>query len=196
VTVGSGVTYGKLGYSHHAIQDIALMRSLPNTIMLCPCDPLEAQACINYILEYPAPSYLRLHKSGEPVITSSSYILPCELNFIRNNGAQKLVLSTGISAQDIHAALDDYNDYDIATLPIWNSKYSSSLVEQLLRYDLVCTYEDHLLAGGFGSWVFEQFQLHRKSLSNDWPSLICKYLGTEVIGLVGDPGYIKEIAQK
>ena len=196
VTVGSGVTYGKLGYSHHAIQDIALMRSLPNTIMLCPCDPLETRACVQYILENPAPSYLRLHKAGEPIITANSRIKPCELNYIRDNKARKLVLTTGVSAQDVYSKIDDFSDCDIASLPIWNSKFGSTLVQKLLRYDLIYTHEDHLLAGGFGSWLFEQFQLHAASLSSRPPSLICRYLGSEVIGLVGDPDYIKRIASK
>jgi len=197
VTVGSGVAYGKLGYSHHAIQDIALMRSLPNTLMLCPCDPLETQACISFILSNPSPSYLRLHKEGEPIITTKSSILPCELNYIRKCGSKKLVLSTGVSIHDfLELASEDFEGCDVATLPIWNSKHGKTLVDAVDRYDVIYTLEDHLISGGFGSWVFEQFQLHSKALSpRPTPSILCKYLSSDVIGLVGDPSYIKSIAQ-
>jgi len=195
VTVGSGVAYGKLGYSHHAIQDIALMRSLPNTLMLCPCDPLETQACISFILSNPSPSYLRLHKEGEPIITTKSSILPCELNYIRKCGSKKLALATGVAAQDLFSCgKDSFDGWDIATLPIWSSKYSGPLVRSLAEYNLIYTYEDHLISGGFGSWVFEQFQIHGDACENA-PSISCKYLSSEVIGMVGDPSYVKSKSQ-
>lgn len=197
VTVGSGVTYGKLGYSHHAIQDIALMRSLPNTLMLCPCDPLEAKICISYILSNPCPSYLRLHKAGEPIITSSSQILPCELNYIQRKNSKKLILSTGIAAQDIYAQIDEkFTSFDIASMPIWSEKHSSSLVNDLSKYEIIYTYEDHLIAGGFGSWLFEQFQIHRTTMTKNNPNIVCKFLSSDVMGMVGDPQYIKNLSQQ
>ena len=192
VTVGSGVAYGKLGYSHHAVQDIALMRSLPNTLILCPCDPLEAGACIQYILRNPGPSYLRLHKAGEAIISSKDSISPGNLNYLRRSSSSKLVLTTGVSAQDIYQEKDTtYEGMDIATLPIWNSAHSKKLVSNLSKYDEIYTVEDHLIAGGFGSWIFEQFQIHRQSLKCRHPSIICSYYDDQVIGMVGDPVYIK-----
>jgi len=196
VTVGSGVTYGKLGYSHHAIQDIALMRSLPNTLMLCPCDPLEASACIRYILSNPRPSYLRLHKDGEPVISSKKIVSPCELNYLQYADSSKIILATGISAQDVYMRKDTvYKDYDIASVPAWSSAYGDRLVSLLSKYKLIHTVEDHLIAGGFGSWVFEQFQIHKHCLHGPPPLISCSYLDTRTVGLVGDPAYIKNIAQ-
>ena len=196
VTVGSGVTYGKLGYSHHAIQDIALMRSLPNTLMVCPCDPLETSACIRYILSNPGPSYLRLHKDGEPVISSKESITPCELNYLQSVNSSKIILTTGISGQDVYNQRNDmYNDCDIATVPIWSSAHSEKLVRLLSKYRSIHTVEDHLIAGGFGSWVFEQFQIHNDCLQAQPPSISCSYFNATVIGLVGDPSYIKNIAQ-
>jgi transketolase len=196
VTVGSGVTYGKLGYSHHAIQDIALMRSLPNTLMLCPCDPLEASACIRYILSNPAPSYLRLHKDGEPVISSNESISPCELNYLQLVNSNKIILTTGISGQDAFKGKNNiYNDCDIATVPAWSSAYGEKLVGLLSKYTSIHTIEDHLISGGFGSWVFEQFQIHKYSYQGQAPSISCSYFDSSVVGLVGDPGYIKNIVQ-
>jgi transketolase len=67
-TVGSGVSYGALGYTHHAIQDLALMRTLPSTMMATPSDPCEVQAVLNWQIGASAPMYLRLHKRGEPAL--------------------------------------------------------------------------------------------------------------------------------
>jgi len=197
VTVGSGVTYGKLGYSHHAIQDIALMRSLPNTLMLCPCDPKETEVCLRYILKNPCPSYLRLHKSGEPVITSSESLQPCDLNFIQKKSSKTLILTTGVVAQDVLKKDSEFLEFsDLASMPIWSSKFSENLVRNLLHYDLIYTYEDHLIAGGFGSWLFEQFQIHRDLCSGNIPRIVCKYLSDSTIGMVGDPEFIKRSAQR
>ena len=90
-----------------------------------------------------------------------------------------------------------YPESDFATLPIWNSKYSEQLVHELCNYDIIYTYEDHLLSGGFGSWVFEQFQIHRRALIDEQvPKIICNYLTSDVIGLVGDEDYINSIAYR
>jgi transketolase len=65
VAVGGGLSYGNLGYSHHAIQDFGLMRLFPEFEILSPGDPLETEMCLNYLLDNPGPSYLRLKKVGE-----------------------------------------------------------------------------------------------------------------------------------
>src|SRR5574343_913466 len=71
VSVGGGLAYGALGYSHHAVQDYALMRSFPNMLIAAPGDPLEVRACLRYLVNHPQPSYLRLGKAGEPSFHSA-----------------------------------------------------------------------------------------------------------------------------
>ena len=71
VAVGGGLAYGALGYSHHAVQDYALMRTLPNMLIAAPGDPMEVRACMRYLVENPQPSYLRLGKAGEPTFHPS-----------------------------------------------------------------------------------------------------------------------------
>ncbi len=68
VGVGAGFTYGSLGSSHHALEDISLMRSLPNMTVLCPGDPVEARELIKQSCEHTGPVYIRLGKNGEPKI--------------------------------------------------------------------------------------------------------------------------------
>ena len=75
VTVGGGVAYGNLGYSHHAIQDLSLMRSMPNTRLYTPVDPIEVDVSVNHILSAPCPSYLRLGKAGEKIFHSGEITL-------------------------------------------------------------------------------------------------------------------------
>ena len=61
-SIGSGLGYGNLGYSHHAIQDYSLMRSFPNTLIAAPSNNQEVEKTIDYLLKNPQPSYLRLDK--------------------------------------------------------------------------------------------------------------------------------------
>ncbi len=71
VAVGGGLAYGSLGYTHHAVEDIAIMRSLPNMTVLAPGDPNEAKSCLRHAINCPGPTYVRLGKAGEQAIHSS-----------------------------------------------------------------------------------------------------------------------------
>jgi len=68
VGVGGGLTYGPAGATHHAIEDVAVLSALPNMTIVCPGDPLETKAAAEACVSLTGPCYLRLGKSGEPVI--------------------------------------------------------------------------------------------------------------------------------
>ena len=68
VAVGGGLAYGNLGYSHHAVQDLALMRTMHNILISAPGDPLEMKKSVEYLINNPQPSYLRINKNGEPIV--------------------------------------------------------------------------------------------------------------------------------
>jgi transketolase len=70
VSVGSGFSYGSHGSTHHAIEDLAVMRSLPNLTIVSPCDPVEAAGATKALLELGGPAYLRLGKAGERIYES------------------------------------------------------------------------------------------------------------------------------
>ena len=96
VSVGGGLAYGALGYSHHAVQDYALMRSMPNLVIAAPGDPLEVRACLRYLVANPGPSYLRLGKAGEPCFHAEVPSLsPGQWLSVRPGSARRALLSTG-----------------------------------------------------------------------------------------------------
>ena len=72
VAVGGGLSYGNLGYSHHAVQDLAIMRTLPNIAILAPGDPGETRECVRWLAANPQPSYLRIGKAGESQLFTKS----------------------------------------------------------------------------------------------------------------------------
>jgi transketolase len=70
VSVGGGLAYGALGASHHATEDIAVMRALPEMTVVAPGDPIEAEMATRALVARAGPAYLRLGRSGEPVVHS------------------------------------------------------------------------------------------------------------------------------
>lgn len=159
VSVGGGLAYGALGYSHHAVQDYALMRTLPNMLIAAPGDPMETRACMRYLVQHPGPSYLRLGKAGEPNFhTSVPDVAPGQWLKLRKGGdGKKALLSTGAGLQLAMewAKQGDYARHDICTLPLWSMADKPTQAVELQAYDEVVTLEDHLQDGGFGSWLLE-----------------------------------------
>lgn len=68
VSVGGGLAYGSHGYTHHGVEDLAVMSAMPNLVVASPADPVEAQQITEMMVARPGPGYLRLGKAGEPVL--------------------------------------------------------------------------------------------------------------------------------
>ncbi len=153
VAVGGGLAYGALGYSHHAVQDYALMRSMPNMLIAAPGDPYEVRAVMRYLVANPGPSYLRLGKAGEPMFHAAvPDVAPGRWLAVRT-GAGRALLATGAA---LGAALDRAEPGDaVYSMPLWGMASKPAQAAQVARHPQTVTLEDHLADGGFGSWLFE-----------------------------------------
>jgi transketolase len=159
VSVGGGLAYGSLGYSHHAVQDYALLRAMPNMLIAAPGDPLEVRACLRYLVSHPQPSYLRLNKAGEPnwhkeVPEVSPGVW---LKVHHGNCLDAAFLTTGATLALAMEWKDKspYEGYSVISLPLWGLKQKTNQTDQVARYSKLVTVEDHLLDCGFGSWLLE-----------------------------------------
>ena len=166
VSVGGGLSYGNLGYSHHAVQDYAFMRSLPNMKILSPGDPNEVIYCLDTLHEQPGPAYLRLGKVGElnhtDIIkkTNSNLLNPIKIS----NSANSVLITTGAILQDVMLFYGQIDiKFDILSCPIWGINEKSSIREELHQYDRIVTVEDHLIDAGFGSWILESMDPNSRS---------------------------------
>lgn len=158
VSVGGGLAYGALGYSHHAVQDYALMRTLPNMLIAAPGDPLEVRACVRYLIKNPGPSYLRLGKAGEPNFhTHVPEISPGEWLRVRDGDRRRPMLSTGAGLQTAMDWItkDEHAGRSVYSMPLWSMADKLKQVRELGMRSEVLTVEDHLQDGGFGSWLLE-----------------------------------------
>ena len=109
VSVGAGFSYGVLGYSHFAIEDISVMRTLPGINILSPSDPIEVKSAVKFALSNPGPKYLRLGKNGEQVIHSVNDISlesPIEIH----NGDKFCLLVTGSIAMEALIAVKKFKE--------------------------------------------------------------------------------------
>jgi transketolase len=187
VAVGGGLAYGKLGYSHHAIQDYALLRVMPNILIASPGDPMETKACMKYLIDNPQPSYLRLGKAGElnthneiPQVSPGIWV-----NI--NNGNQDAItfLTTGATLNFANQLLQkklSKEEYTLKSLPLWGMKYKNLQELQIVKTDKIVTIEDHLIDGGFGSWLMESV-LNKSDLLG---KINIHGLNSSICGLVAD----------
>jgi transketolase len=158
VSIGGGLAYGSHGYSHHGVEDLGVMRCLPNMKVVAPGDPIEARAAVRAMAADIGPGYLRLGKAGEKILHSG----PVEFEFGRAipvlKGSQVMIFSTGGT---LGIALDAAGDLQAAGLSVAMSSMPSlapidrdAILDAARTVELVVTVEEHG-PGGLGSAVAE-----------------------------------------
>src|SRR3989338_7440438 len=95
VGVGSGLTYGPLGPTHHAIEDLAIMRALPNMIVVAPGDPKETAEATKAIVSIKGPVYLRIGKKGEPEVYRRTPRFSLGKGIVVKTGNDCAIITTG-----------------------------------------------------------------------------------------------------
>ncbi len=190
VNVGAGVSYGNLGYTHHSLQDYALMRLFPNMLIASPGDEMEIRACMKYIIKHPQPSYLRLAKSKNLILHRKiPNLKPGQWLSIVNSkkNSKKTFLITGNISHLAKNLLSkkQFNNYSLFSLPIWGMKFKEKQKEQIKKWEHVVVLEDHLEDGGFGSWIKESI-----NNTNIKTKITSKHIDKKVIGKVGSEKYL------
>jgi len=161
VGVGAGVTYGPAGATHHAIEDIAIMRALPNMAVLSPSDPYEVEWLIKSSVKYSGPIYFRLAKKGEPIISNiKKEITIGKFNTIKSYDDSKIVILFTSNAYDIAIKVEqDLSNLghkaDIISVHTIKPFDEISLKKLLESKKFIFTIEEHNIIGGLGSVVSE-----------------------------------------
>lgn len=161
IGVGAGVTYGPAGATHHSIEDIAIMRALPNMTVFSPSDPFEVEEVTKASINYQGPIYFRLAKKGEPVISNVlNEIKIGKANYIKKEEDSNIaILFTG-NASDIAIDVEEKlmskgHKIDLVSMhSIKPFDYDSlSIIVSSKKY--IFTIEEHSIIGGLGSVVSE-----------------------------------------
>ncbi|CEK19147.1 transketolase subunit B [Chthonomonas calidirosea] len=95
VAVGGGLAYGAQGYTHHGVEDLAVMRVLPEMTVIAPGDPVETRLATRAIVSYNGPCYLRLGKAGEPIVHQTDPKFEIGKAILMRDGSSLTLISTG-----------------------------------------------------------------------------------------------------
>lgn len=163
ICVGGGYVYGSLGMSHHATEDIAILRALPDVTVICPGDPVEAALAVKTIAQTDGTCYLRLGRGGEnnlnTVIQEFEIGKAYKLRDAKDLSRKVAIFSTGAILEETVSACDMLEKAGIAV-----EQYSFPTVKPIdrnviedcaMRFEHIFTVEEHNIVGGFGGAVAE-----------------------------------------
>ena len=160
VAVGAGYAYGPQGVSHHATEDLTMMRALPGMTVCSPADPCEARAAANFMARHQGPGYIRLNKSGESPLYEPEGALEIQPGRFLSvkDGVDTLVLATGAVVQPMLIELQS----TARNWALWSSPFVGGYDQDVMisiaqRFNRIVTVEENQLNGGFGSSILEFF---------------------------------------
>lgn len=156
----SGLTVGEDGASHQAIEDISIMRSIPNMTVICPADDVETFAAVKAAAEYNGPVYLRLGRSSVPTINNeNNYEFKLGKAMTLKEGKDITVIATGImvsKALEAAKLLESEGiDAEVINMHTIKPIDSEAIIASVKKTGAVVTCEEHSIIGGLGSAVCE-----------------------------------------
>lgn len=159
VGVGAGLSYASLGGTHHACEDIAFLRVLPNMTIVCPGDAMEVRLAIRAALRQERPVYIRLGKKGEPVVHERAPEFAIGKGIVLRPGNDVCLLSTGTVLPLVLEAATrlskDGVSAQVVSLHTVKPLDEDLLADVTARLPLVVTVEEHSVLGGLGGRVAE-----------------------------------------
>jgi transketolase len=192
VGVGQGVTYGTAGATHHAIEDIAIMRALPNMTVICPGGPIETAKAIEESLKLSGPCYIRLGKSGEPTVHPNNEIPFTIGEGIRVREGEKVALiatsnMVPVAAEAAELLRGKGLNPEVISMHTVKPIDRKLLAECAGRCSLIATLEEHNVIGGLGSAVGDVI------LEENLPVRLIKFAIPDVYAPVaGSQQYLRE----
>lgn len=159
VAVGGGLAYGALGATHHATEDLAILRSLPQMVVVAPGDPVETEAATRAVTAYAGPCYLRLGRAGEAIVHRAQIDFVIGKAIVMREGKDATLISTGGMLGTAMQVADLLSDTGVQTRllsmhtvrPLDTAAIESAVFET----GAVFTLEEHSVVGGLGGAVAE-----------------------------------------
>ncbi|TAM36240.1 1-deoxy-D-xylulose-5-phosphate synthase [bacterium] len=159
IGAGGGLCYGSAGPTHHSIEDISIMRSLPNMTVICPGDPLEAELAVRSSENYPGPVYIRLGKSKESAVHAGIKGFKIGKGILINEGRDVAIIATGNMLHTASQVTKGLVRKGISACLI--SMHTVKPIDKdiirsvALKAKAIFTVEEHSVIGGLGSAVSE-----------------------------------------
>ena len=194
VAVGGGFAYGNLGMSHHATEDIAMLRAIPNMTIFSPADPYEAAEAVRAAAEIDGPVYIRLGRGGEPAIphltNNIKKITPVYSHSVDKRLNSIAIFGTGAVVKDIIEAANEMKakaNITCFSVPAIKPIDISGITDVLQKNDSVITVEEHTTTGGLGTAIAEI--IVEKQLKNRLKKI---GMQDQFTSIVGSPEFLRK----
>ncbi len=156
---GGGLVYAPLGPTHLAIEDLAILRAIPNMTVIAPCDSEEMKRLMPQTVDYDGPIYIRLAKGNDEVVSQKNK--PCQIGkaILIQEGTEVLMVTTGITLKIALEAAKVLVKKDISSeiLHLHTIKPidQTAIIRSARKVSAIITVEEHTVIGGLGSAVAE-----------------------------------------
>lgn len=192
VCIGGGFVYGSLGMSHQATEDLAILRALPDVVVMAPADLVEAEECTKALAKYKGTAYLRLGRGGEKRIHDKIENFEIGKAIKVHDGEKIAIFSTGAIFEEVTAAYEElkkqgYNPA-VYTFPTVKPVDKDTIEKISQEFDLVVSVEEHNVVGGFGSAIAEVMA----EMKNKKARLLRIGLNDEYSIRVGNQKYLRQ----
>ncbi len=182
----AGITVGEDGASHQCNEDIALMRTIPGMVVMCPADDIEAKAAVRAALEHEGPVYIRFGRAAVPVINDRpDYKFEIGKGTIVREGKDVTIVATGICVDSALGAAEklaaDGISAEVINICTIKPLDEEIIINSAKKTGKVVTVEEHSVIGGLGSAVCD-------ALSEKLPTPVKKIGMQDVFGESGSAG--------
>jgi transketolase len=168
VGTGAGLSYAELGATHHSMEDIAILRTMPNMHVVCPADPVEVKLALADALRIGRPTYIRIGKKGEPKMHATPPAFTIGRGIVMREGQDVAIFSVGnmlSTALEVADALATHGrTTEVISLHTVKPLDEAMLAAAFAGRKLVVVLEEHGMAGGAGSAVLEWGNARRVDL--------------------------------
>jgi transketolase len=155
--LNAGVTYASLGSTHHAIDDISIMKGFGNIQIFAPADSIETKQIVNYAVKHVGPVYIRLDSSNFPVLHTSDYVFKAGEVDVLKEGSDVTIIAVGSVVHEAFEAAQKLKDRSIEAEVLNISSIrplrTDKIIKSIMKTKKVITVEEHSLHGGLGSIV-------------------------------------------
>jgi transketolase len=165
VAVGGGYVYGVQGYTHHGIEDLAIMRALPGMTVMAPGDPVETRLATDAVARLAGPCYLRLGKANEAVVHENEPSFEVGKAILVSQGSDLTLISTGGMLPQTVAVARRLAPLGIEarvlSMPTVKPIDEEAIIQAAWQTGAILTIEEHSVTGGLGSAVADVLALSR-----------------------------------
>lgn len=176
----AGITVGEDGASHQCIEDIALMRTIPGMIVMCPADEIEAEAVVKAAVEHDGPVYMRFGRAACPVINDGpDYRFEIGKGTVVREGTDLTIVATGIcvgnSLEAAQMLAEEGISAEVINICTIKPLDEELIINSVKKTGRVVTAEEHTVIGGLGSAVCD-------TLCKSYPAPVMKIGIQDVFG--------------